>query len=114
MNKRAYIFYLSILICGFIIAYISGVKLGSESNNNINEKTANAKVQEEQNESDEGYWVKAVDNRIYVYRNDCTTIIAETDIDISGFTIKEKNIINNGIYFENAEDLFNYLEANTS
>ena len=42
------------------------------------------------------------------------TIMAETDIDISDFSLKEKNMLQNGVYYENAEELFKYLESNTS
>ena len=38
----------------------------------------------------------------------------ETDIDISDFSLKEKNMLQNGVYYENAEELFKYLESNTS
>ena len=39
--------------------------------------------------------------------------LAETDIDISDFSSKE-NMLQNGVYYENAEELFKYLESNTS
>ena len=51
---------------------------------------------------------------IFVYKSDKTTVIAETDINISRLSTSEKNILNDGIYLENSEELFKYLEANTS
>ena len=56
----------------------------------------------------------AVDNKLNVYKKDKKTIMAETDIDISDFSLKEKNMLQNGVYYENAEELFKYLESNTS
>ena len=96
MSKRAYIFYLLVLIIGFGIAYVSGIRFG----------TNNSEV--------EGYWIIAVDNKLNVYKKDKKTIMAETDIDISDFSLKEKNMLQNGVYYENAEELFKYLESNTS
>ena len=104
MNKRAYIFYLTIFIIGFGIAYVCGLKTGMEDEPIINnEQAVNAKPDENKNQ-EEGYWVKAIDNVIFVYKSDKTTVIAETDI----------NILDDGIYLENSEELFKYLEANTS
>ena len=99
MSKRAYIFYLLVLIIGFGIAYVSGIRFGT--NNNVNEHTENKSI-------------IAVDNKLNVYKKDKKTIMAETDIDISDFSLKEKNMLQNGVYYENAEELFKYLESNTS
>ena len=85
MNKRAYIFCLSVMICGFVIAYICGMKMGSYQNQEEN-KAANVDPQKENVISSEGYWVKATDNMIYVYQSDGETIIAETGIDISEYS----------------------------
>lgn len=116
MNKHAYIFYLSLLIVGFLVAYLSGLKLGVSNSNGINnDKTVNVSPEIESNISvTEGYWVKSNDNKILVYKSDGNTIIAETDIDISECSEQEKKILENGVYLENAEKLFKYLEANTS
>lgn len=114
MNKRAYIFCLSVLICGFIVAYIAGVKIGSEPQNENKEKAVNVNPQMETEASTEGYWVKSVDNKIFVYKSDGITIVAETDIDISECSNMEKSILEEGVYLENAEELFKYLESNTS
>ncbi len=114
MNKRAYIFYLTIFIIGFGIAYVCGLKTGMEDEPIINnEQAVNAKPDENKNQ-EEGYWVKAIDNVIFVYKSDKTTVIAETDINISQLSTSEKNILDDGIYLENSEELFKYLEANTS
>lgn len=116
MSKRAYIFYLSVLIIGFGIAYISGIRFGTNKNiNNYTEnKSVNANSSTGENSEVDGYWLIAVDNKINVYRKDKKTIMAETDIDISDFSLKEKNMLQSGIYYENAEELFKYLESNTS
>lgn len=114
MNKRAYIFYLTIFIIGFGIAYICGLKVGMEDDAIINNEQA-VNVEPGDNKSEEeGYWVKAINNVIFVYKSDKTTVIAETDINISELSASEKNVLDDGIYLENSEELFKYLEANTS
>lgn len=116
MSKRAYIFYLLVLIIGFGIAYVSGIRFGT--NNNVNKYTENKSINTnsltDENSEVEGYWIIAVDNKLKVYKKDKKTIMAETDIDISDFSLKEKNMLQNGVYYENAEELFKYLESNTS
>ena len=115
MNKRAYIFCLIVFIMGFCIAYFAGIK---EGENNIplkREKTADVKPKEKNNNiAEEGYWVKSVNDVIIVYKSDKKTIVAETDISISKMTEKERNVLLDGIYLETSEELFKYLEANTS
>ena len=113
MNRRAYIFCLSILICGFVVAYICGMKMGS-GQDNVREQAVNVNPQQENVTSSEGYWVKANDNKIFVYKSDGETMIAETGIDISEFSNQERSILENVVYLENAEELFKYLESNTS
>ena len=116
MSKRAYIFYLLVLIIGFGIAYVSVIRFGT--NNNVNKYTENKSINTNsltnENSEVEGYWIIAVDNKLNVYKKDKKTIMAETDIDISDFSLKEKNMLQNGVYYENAEELFKYLESNTS
>ena len=111
MSKRAYIFYLLVLIIGFGIAYVSGIRFGT--NNNVNKYTENKSINTNsltnENSEVEGYWIIAVDNKLNVYKKDKKTIMAETD-----FSLKEKNMLQNGVYYENAEELFKYLESNTS
>lgn len=114
MNKRAYIFYLMVLICGFAIAYVSGVKIGSGTKQSNIEKEVNVNPEESTKSPTDGYWVISVNDKIYVYKSDKETVVAETDINISGLSEKEKSILENGVYLENAEELFKYLEANTS
>lgn len=113
MNKRAYIFYLTIFIIGFGIAYICGLTAGMENQTVYHGTEANV-APDSDSPTEEGYWVKAVNNVIFVYKSDKTTMIAETDINISQLSTKEKNILSDGIYLENSEELFKYLEANTS
>lgn len=113
MNKRAYIFYLTIFIIGFGIAYVCGLRVGMDETTIPNGAEANV-IPNSKLETEEGYWVKAINNVIFVYKSDKTTVIAETDINISQLSTKEKSILNDGIYLENSEKLFKYLEANTS
>ena len=113
MNKRAYIFYLTIFIIGFGIAYICGLTAGME-NNTVYHGTEGNVTADSDSPTEEGYWVKAVNNVIFVYKSDKSTVIAQTDINISQLSTKEKNILSDGIYLENSEELFKYLEANTS
>ena len=115
MNKRAYIFCLIVFIMGFCVAYFAGVKEGSNDVPLQKERAAYVKPKEKsENSSEEGYWVKSVDNVIIVYKSDKKTIVAETDINIAKLSEKERNILMYGIYLENSEELFKYLEANTS
>ena len=99
MSKRAYIFYLLVLIIGFGIAYVSGIRFGT--NNNVNKYTENKSINTNsltnENSEVEGYWIIAVDNKLNVYKKDKKTIMAETDIDISDFSLKEKNMLQNGV-----------------
>lgn len=114
MNKRAYIFYLLVFIAGFAVAYFCGVELGTYEYNTEQEQAVDVSPEKETLPPTDGYWVKANNYKIYVYKSDGKTIIAETDIDISEFSLRERKILENGIYLETAEELFKYLEANTS
>ena len=51
MNRRAYIFYLTIFVFGFGIAYFCGLKTGMEEDLLYNEKTVD--VQPKENEKKE-------------------------------------------------------------
>lgn len=114
MNKRAYIFCLIVFMMGFMIAYFCGFELGSYEYSSPQDKAVDVSPKEETQVSTEGYWVKAHNDKIFVYKSDGRTVIAETDIDISQFSSREKKILESGIYLETAEELFKYLEANTS
>lgn len=114
MSKRAYIFGFIVFIIFFIIVYLAGVQLGTYDYSSESDKAVNVNPEKETESQTEGYWVKANNNKIFVYKSDGETIIAETDIDISEFSLQERMILENGVYLESAEDLFKYLEANTS
>ncbi|WP_302625462.1 hypothetical protein [uncultured Eubacterium sp.] len=114
MNKRAYIFCLIVFICGFAIAYIVGVKIGTDEGDSLKEKVVNVSPEKEKETEAEGYWVKTTNNKIIVYQSDGTTVVAETDIDISRLPETDRSVLEHGIYLESAEELFKYLEANTS
>lgn len=115
MNKRAYIFCLIVFIIGFSMAYIVGIKIGSEEGESLKEKVVNVSPDSEKKETEaEGYWVKAQDDKIIVYKKDGSTVVAHTDIKISRLSDREQRILENGIYLESAEELFKFLEANTS
>lgn len=112
MNKRAYIFYLIIFVVGFSILYLCGYKMGTSDLKNVTIKSDAVKANNENKK--EGYWLIAKDNILYVYKSDKETEIAETDINISNMSLKDRKIIINGIYVESSEELFKFLEANTS
>ena len=112
MNKRAYIFYLIIFVVGFSISYLCGYKMGISDLKNVAIKSDAVKANNENKK--EGYWLIAKDNILYVYKGDKETEIAETDINISNMSLKDRKIIINGIYVESSEELFKFLEANTS
>ena len=112
MNKRAYIFYLSVFIVGFVIAFFCGMKAVSEDSSGVI-STQKANVDNNVSKED-GYWVKAISGTIFVYKSDKETLVAETDIKILNLSDKVKRILEDGIYLENSEELFKYLEANTS
>lgn len=113
MNKRAYIFYLLVLIIGFGLAYLCGVRLGKDicedANNQINKETATV-----DNVIYNGYWIKSVEGYVNVYEQDGKTEIAQTDIMVTQLSEREQNLLETGIYFSKAEDLFRFLEANSS
>lgn len=112
MNKRAYIFCLIVFIIGFSLAYIVGLKIGTEEGENLKEKVVN--VSPDNKNETEGYWVKSLNDKIIVYKKDGTTVVAETDISVSRLSDTDQKVLENGIYIETAEELFKFLEANTS
>ena len=108
MSKRAYIFCLVVFIIGFLAAYIVGVEIGTKEGDNLKEKVVNVSKEVE------GYWVKDLNDKIVVYKKDGKTVVAETDIVVSRLPEADRKVLENGIYIENAEKLFKFLEANTS
>lgn len=107
MNKRAYIFCLvaAVIVATFIIGYNIGT---NKQSNNFNSQT-NAEIKER-----EGYWLQSVEGYIVVFENDRATVVASTEIPVSGLSKKEQDILEEGFYFDTAEELFKFLEANTS
>ena len=95
MSKRAYIFYLLVLIIGFGIAYVSGIRFGT--NNNVNKHTENKSINTnsltDENSEVEGYWIIAVDNKLNVYKKDKKTIMAETDIETEFITKTQRSCL---------------------
>ena len=73
------------------------------------DQSINAKIILEINSSH-----KIADKLKELYKSDKETEIAETDINISNMSLKDRKIIINGIYVESSEELFKFLEANTS
>ena len=86
--------------------------MGTSDLKNVTIKSDAVKANNENKK--EGYWLIAKDNILYVYKSDKETEIAETDINISNMSLKDRKIIINGIYVESSEELFKFLEANTS
>jgi uncharacterized protein YwlG (UPF0340 family) len=114
MNKRAYIFCLIVFIIGFSMAYVVGMKIGTEEGEYVKEKVVNVSPDNQNETVAEGYWVRALNEKIIVYRKDGTTVVAETDINVSRLSDTDRKVLETGIYLENAEQLFKFLEANTS
>ena len=115
MSKRAYIFCLVIFIIGFLAAYIVGVEIGTKEGDNLKEKVVNVSPDNKSDSKEvEGYWVKGLNDKIVVYKKDGKTVVAETDIVVSRLPEADRKVLENGIYIENAEKLFKFLEANTS
>ena len=113
MSKRAYIFCLVVFIIGFLAAYIVGVEIGTKEGDNLKEKVVNVSPNNK-SDSKEVYWVKDLNDKIVVYKKDGKTVVAETDIVVSRLPEADRKVLENGIYIENAEKLFKFLEANTS
>lgn len=107
MNKRAYIFCLvaAVIVATFVIGYNIGTDKQSKKNNS----QTNAKVIEK-----EGYWLQSVEGYIVVFENDSATVVASTEIPVSSLSKKEQDVLAEGFYFDTAEELFKFLEANTS
>ena len=115
MSKRAYIFCLVVFIIGFLAAYIVGVEIGTKEGDNLKEKVVNVSADNKSDSKEvEGYWVKGLNDKIVVYKKDGKTVVAETDIVVSRLPEADRKVHENGIYSENAEKLFKFLEANTS
>lgn len=115
MSKRAYIFCLVVFIIGFLAAYIVGVEIGTKEGDNLKEKVVNVSPNNKSDSKEvEGYWVKDLNDKIVVYKKDGKTVVAETDIVVSRLPEADRKVLENGIYIENAEKLFKFLEANTS
>lgn len=115
MSKRAYIFCLVVFIIGFLAAYIAGVEIGTKEGDNLKEKVVNVSPNNKSDSKEvEGYWVKGLNDKIVVYKKDGKTVVAETDIVVSRLPEADRKVLENGIYIENAEKLFKFLEANTS
>ena len=114
MSKRAYIFYLATFVSGFIVAYLMGVKIGMNEGKTLTEQVVNVTPQKEDSTERDGYWVQIHNDKVIVYKSDKTTVVAETDININDYSESEQNILQNGVYLETSEELFKFLEANTS
>lgn len=121
MNKRAYIFCLCIFFVAFIIAYLAGAgatyvkdeEVTTKEEAYVNGNTSTTASEESDNEID-GYWIKSVDGKIVVYRKDGKTVFAKTEIRVENLTEREISVLENGLYIETPDELFNYLESNTS
>ena len=113
MNKRAYIFYFSVILMGVLLSFFAGRKYAFEdakSNapriSEVNEPFSRKEV--------EGYWLKLEQNHVVIYEKDQKELIAETDIRKSDCSSKDIRMLENGIYLENIESLCKFLQAHTS
>lgn len=113
MNKRAYIFYLGILITGIIVAFFVGRKIAmsdapaAETNVKTTKHISNK-------EPADGYWLKLENDVIVVYQQNKKDVIAQTDIHGDDCSERDRNMLKDGIYMESIEDLIKYLQAHTS
>ena len=110
MNRRAYIFYLIVFICGFVITFFCGYKYAITNPPKTVENNVSPNAFEESN----GYWILTENNHVMVYNYDKSVLIADTEIDVSKLSDLEQAILLDGIYIENPSELFKYLEAYTS
>ena len=113
MNKRAYIFYLGILLMGIVVAFFVGRKIAM-SDPPITETNVKTTKQISSDEQEEGFWLKLEDDRIVVYKQNKKDIVAQTDIKGENCSDRDRLMLEDGIYMENVEKLFKYLQAHTS
>ena len=113
MNKRAYIFYLGIFIMGVVIAFFVGRKfaMSEPPATETNVKTTGYKAEQEYTE---GFWLKLENDVIVVYEQNKTDVIAETDIHSADCSSRDQSMLEDGIYMEDIESLFKFLQAHTS
>lgn len=113
MNKRAYIFYLGIFIMGIVVAFFVGRKFAMTDSpaTETNVKTTRYSAGEEYAE---GFWLKLENDVIVVYGENKEDVIAETDIHGSDCSGRDRSMLKDGIYMENIESLFKFLQAHTS
>lgn len=121
MSKKSYIFCFVAFIIFFIAVYFAGKSIVKTDNNkekSINE--VNVAVENNETATKEsnhrevaGYWMKTDNHYIVIYNNK-GEIITNTEISVVNFSDTDKQILEDGIYVETAEDLFRYLESYTS
>lgn len=115
MNRRAYIFCLSVLLLGFTLSFVCGTKMGSKKSKTISNKVeTQASTTDSSMNKKTGYWVKLKGNTVFVYKYDGYTLVSETGIDVEHLTTRERRILENGVYLETKQELFNFLESSTS
>lgn len=113
MNKRAYIFYLGILLAGIVVAFFVGRKIAM-SDPPITETNVKTTRQVTNDKPEDGFWLKLENDVIVVYKQNKTDLIAQTDIHGDDCSDRDRLMLEDGIYLENVESLFKYLQAHTS
>ncbi len=113
MNKRAYIFYFTVILMGVIVSFFAGKKYGTEDLKTT-QTNVTASAEHQTKKVIEGYWLKRKNDKIVIYDQNQTNVIAETDIREKDCTEKDSKLLEQGIYLENMECLFKFLQAHTS
>lgn len=113
MNKRAYIFYLSVIIMGMAVSFWAG-KDFAMNDMKATETNVSANKEPDTTKEVQGFWLKLEDGKIVIYDKKKEDVIAVTDIRKNDCTVRDIHLLENGIYMENMESLFKFLQAHTS
>lgn len=124
MTRKTYIFCFVALLILFVFSFVLIINI--KDGQTLKEKSVNNKTikqLEDQNDDiaheqetfnfDKMYFVKLDGNRVVVYNME-NQLIANTQIYASELGEKEKELLIEGIYCKDAEELFRYLESLTS
>ena len=111
MKRKTYIFCFGALIILFVSAYFVGAFIGKRHTAQYNK--VDNEVVTSISKMTSGYWIRLKEGYIVIY-NYKDEFVANTAISSEFLTEEERNILEDGIYVESANDLFRYLESYTS
>ena len=113
MKRRAYIFYSIVIAAGLMISFFVGRKMAFQDPpaTATNVKTAETNSEAE---SVTGYWLKLENDVIVIYGENKKNLIAETDIHSSVCSARDQKLLKTGIYMEDIDKLFKFLQSHTS